>query len=149
MTQGNQEQLCRIQHAGRAGANEQGVVCTAIRCGKAKFPSLEQKENPHHCNCSAPRQPLVWPSVRAPYLTTHRSCFLILLQKEFQRMYYHSWGKTESRSAFSLRCYSFSYLVHQGQNSPSFLILSLDQKEKNIFAVCFFSIQPLHTRIQQ
>lgn len=43
----------------------------------------------------------------------------------------HAWpqlGKNNSE-ALSLMCYSFSYLVYQGQNFLFFLILSTDQKE--------------------
>lgn len=140
--------------ADRAGANGGWVGgvggCATVRHGKAKSPLREQKENPHHCNCSAPSQPLVWPSTCTPYLTTHRSCFLILLQKEFERMYYHSWGETESRSAFL----DVLFILLLGVSRAKFPLLSDPEhrskgKKDPVFVVCIFRLPPLRTYIQQ
>lgn len=154
VTQGNREQLCCVRRADRAGANGGWVGgvggCATVRHGKAKSPLREQKENPHHCNCSAPSQPLVWPSTCTPYLTTHRSCFLILLQKEFERMYYHSWGETESRSAFL----DVLFILLLGVSRAKFPLLSDPEhrskgKKDPVFVVCIFRLPPLRTYIQQ
>lgn len=98
---------------------------------------------------SAPDQPLVWPSARTRCLTTHQSCFLILLQKEFEHMHGHSWGKTIQKHFPWCVIHSPTWSIKGKIFSSFWSWAQIKRKVGPTFAVCLLGIQPLYAYTQQ